>query len=165
MRLRLIAPHAPHQPQPAAVQLPQQQAGRTRYPRQRRLHLGHCQHHGQAFALPGRYDVAQPRQVDIQYSPIKKQQCTLGLVLGRRRHPAHHGQMRQKRLDLGRAHVPRVPLAVEQDEPTYPIDVRILGTDAVVQPPDAGTHLIQELPPGRPTRGVIDMCFEVYYHV
>lgn len=43
-----------HQPQLAAVQKPQHQAGRTHYPRQHCLHFGHYQHTGQR--LPWRTD-------------------------------------------------------------------------------------------------------------
>jgi len=39
--------------------------------------------------------------------------------------------MRQKCLDLWRTHIVLAALVVKQDEPTYPMDVCILGTDAV----------------------------------
>lgn len=51
--------------------------------------------------------------------------------------PLHPSQMCQKRLDPCRAKATRVPPAVEQHQSSHPIDIRVLGADAVVQPPDA----------------------------
>jgi hypothetical protein len=49
--------------------------------------------------------------------------------------------------------------------PAHPIDVRILGADAVVQPLDVGAYLIQQLRLGCPAGGVVDNRFGVYYHL
>ncbi|MES1993572.1 MAG: hypothetical protein V4457_08295 [Pseudomonadota bacterium] len=50
--------------------------------------------------------------------------------------------MRQERFDLGRAHIARVSPDGE-DKPTHPIDVGIVGVDAVIQRADTGAHFIQ----------------------
>ena len=82
------------------------------------------------------------------------------LVLSRGGHLALHGQMGQKRLHLGRPHLRRMPLPVEQDEPSDPIDVGLLGADAVVQPPDDAADLIEQ--PGlAPSRGRDSSCLSM----
>ena len=42
------------------------------------------------------------------------------------------GRVRDERLDLGRAELARVSLAVKQDKAPDPSDVRLLGTDRVI---------------------------------
>ncbi|MGH8594903.1 MAG: hypothetical protein ACREV3_13965 [Gammaproteobacteria bacterium] len=37
-----------------------------------------------------------------------------------------------------------MPLPVEQDEPPDPIDIGVLGSDAVVQPPDDVADLVEQ---------------------
>lgn len=44
---------------------------------------------------------------------------------------AVHRQMREEVADLDRPHLSRVALVVKQDEAPRPIDVRLLGTQAV----------------------------------
>lgn len=44
--------------------------------------------------------------------------------------------MSQKSLDLRRAHFPRVTFVVEKNEPTNPIGVALLGSDAETTRPD-----------------------------
>jgi hypothetical protein len=69
--------------------------------------------------------------------------------------------MRQKRFDLPDPHIARMALAVAQDKPPHPIDVVVLRANAEVQPANTGAYLIQEPPLGRPTPGVIELCFGV----
>ena len=68
--------------------------------------------------------------------PTQKQQRRLGLILGRRGHLAFNGEVSQKRLDLGCAHVLRVALVVEQDEATRPVDISAFGANGIVTDPD-----------------------------
>jgi hypothetical protein len=125
--------------------------------------LAHCPFHGplQCFfvavaapddtgcgSMSGRRDVCQPRLINLKHLPIQKQKCTLPWS---KPTPSGYRKMCQKCLDLWHNHIVRAALVVEQDEPAYPIDVCILGADAVVQLPDVGTQFIQHLPPGRPT--------------
>jgi hypothetical protein len=62
-------------------------------------------------------------------------------VLSRGGHLARYDEMGQKPLDLGRRHLRR-PLPVEQNEPSDPIDVGLLGADAEMHPPDDVVDLI-----------------------
>jgi hypothetical protein len=57
---------------------------------------------------------------------------------------ASHGQIGQERLDLGRAERSRVPLAVEKDEAFNPLDIRLLGPDAVMLEPDLVAHASEQ---------------------
>ena len=63
------------------------------------------------------------------------------------------------------AHIVWAAIILEQDEPTYPIDVGILGADAVIQTANTGTHLVKQFRFGCCARGVIDSCFRVLYNV
>jgi hypothetical protein len=56
-----------------------------------------------------------------------------------------HREGRQERADFGSAHLRRVPLAVEEDEPLDPMDVHLLGATAVVAGPDRVAYTIQQL--------------------
>ena len=47
--------------------------------------------------------------------------------------------------ELGLAHVGRMPLPVEEDEPPGPLDLAILGADAVMQATDRHPRPVQEL--------------------
>lgn len=76
----------------------------------------------------GRRDVRQPRLINLKNLPIKKQKCALP---GSKPTPSGCREMRQKCLDLWRTHIVLAALVVKQDEPTYPMDVCILGTDTV----------------------------------
>ena len=62
-----------------------------------------------------------------------------------RRNLALNRQVRQKRLYLGRAHVAGMAKAAEFNKPPYPVDISLLGTYAVVQPPNLMAELIQQL--------------------
>ena len=52
--------------------------------------------------------------------------------------------MRQIRLDLDSAHLPWMTLAMEKDEPAYPLHIGLLGPVAVSEPPNAVADLVQK---------------------
>jgi hypothetical protein len=54
------------------------------------------------------------------------------------------GKVGQKKFDLGGAHRCWVSLAVETDEASNPIDVRMLGADAVMAKADSIAYLIEQ---------------------
>jgi hypothetical protein len=60
------------------------------------------------------------------------------------------GQVREELIHLRRAHLGRMPFAMEQNEESNPGDLGLLGTEAVVPSSDRGTHPVQQL--GRPDR-------------
>ena len=65
------------------------------------------------------------------------------------------GQRRQEGRDLAGAHLGGVPLAVEEDEPPDPVDVRLLGPPAVVPRADGLPNPIEKS--GRTRNGRV--CF------
>jgi hypothetical protein len=77
----------------------------------------------------------------FQHLLIQKKQGAQSLILRRSADPAVDGKMRKESRDFLFAHIVGVALAVEQDEPLDPIQIRLLGPDAVTfdaeMPPDA----------------------------
>jgi hypothetical protein len=58
--------------------------------------------------------------------------------------PDRHGQMRQELLDFGGPHVPRVALAKMPDKSFNPIQICLLGTEAVMFEANPAPNLIQQ---------------------
>src|SRR5712691_1380422 len=54
------------------------------------------------------------------------------------------GQRRQETRDLGRAHLGRMALAVEDDVAADPRDVGLLGTAAVMKGTDSAAHAVEQ---------------------
>jgi hypothetical protein len=98
------------------------------------------------------HDVLEPRQFEFEYLLVQEQQGGQGLVLRRRRDFPHDRKVRQEGLDFRRAHLPRMPLLVEEDVAADPLQVLLLGAIAVMQRPQLFPHLVEQA--GRPsTRG------------
>ncbi len=64
--------------------------------------------------------------------------------MGRHRDFALYRQVGQKRLHLSLTHLTRMPLAMKIDEILDPIDIRLLGAEAIVQVTDLLPQLIQQ---------------------
>jgi hypothetical protein len=90
--------------------------------------------------------IFEPGQLDSQHLTIQKQRCEKGLRLRRGGHVLLRCQMGQKRFDLWRGHGLRVAFSVESDEPLDPLDVDLLGSQAVGLPTDSIPSLIKESP-------------------
>ena len=86
----------------------------------------------QARRRPRPVDPLEPRQLDAEHFLVQEKERALRLVLGRRRDPASDCEVGQKYFDLVRSHIDWVPLAVEPDEAFNPVDIDLLGPDAVV---------------------------------
>ena len=71
-------------------------------------------------------------QVFLEHLAVQEQQGTEGLVLGRGSDLLIYGQVGEKGLDLGAAHLVGVPFIVEQDVAPDPVHVRVFGADGVV---------------------------------
>lgn len=84
-------------------------------------------HYRQAPRLLGSLDIAQPWQLDLQHISIKKQDRTQSLILGGRRNVALTGEIAEKGCELIATNVTRVALAVKEDEPPDPLDIRLLA--------------------------------------
>lgn len=66
------------------------------------------------------------------------------LLLRGGRHLALDRKMREKCRHLGLPHLARMPFTMKENEPANPMDVRVLGTVAVVQPSQGGAHLVEQ---------------------
>lgn len=67
----------------------------------------------------------------LQHLTVKEQQGAKGLILGRSCHPSIDRKMAEKSGYFFFAHFRGVPFFMKQDEAPDPLDVRLLGADAV----------------------------------
>ena len=109
-----------------------------------RAHLVLGQHHRHVPRALGAHHAIEPGKFDFQHFPIKEQQRRQRLVLRRSRHTAGHRELRQKRFHLRPAHLARVALAVKENEPADPVQVRILRPQAVVLHADPFANLVEQ---------------------
>ncbi len=79
-----------------------------------------------------RFQAAQPRQFRLQHLAVQEVQRALRLVLRGSGDHADDRQMSQKGFDLLRAHLGRVPLAVEEDKAAHPLRISPLRSYATV---------------------------------
>jgi hypothetical protein len=67
-----------------------------------------------------------------EHAAVEEHERIQRLVLRRRRHAGFRREVAQERRDLRRPERDRMALAMEEDEASHPMDVRTLGTLAVV---------------------------------
>lgn len=84
------------------------------------------------------------RHLDVHYLSIQKQQRRLRLILRRSCHIALHGKMAQKTLHFIRAHVLRMTFVMEQQKPPRPVEVSLLGADAIVAHTNFCAHSVEQ---------------------
>jgi hypothetical protein len=108
-----------------------------------------CEHDGQVLRALGPHDIIEPRQLHAEHVSIQEEQGTECLVLGGRGDLVSYGERGQECRDLGRPHLGRMPLAVEEDEPPDPVNVGFLGPATVVPGADRLADAVQEAGPGR----------------
>jgi hypothetical protein len=133
-----------HQAHAGAVQQPREQRRRLGHRVQQHLHLLARQHRRYATHRGGPLQVGHPRQLGAQHLLVEEQDRAQRLVVRGRRHVPLRGQHREKRLDLGLAHVPRMPQPRPAHEHADPVQIGLLGAQAVVQIPRTLTHLVQQ---------------------
>ena len=132
------------QAQARAVQQERHEPGHAVEPLQDGADLVPRQHDGEVQGPLGPDDVVEPRKLDAEHLVVEKEQGAQGLVLGGGRDLVVNGERRQERGDLGGAHLGRVALAVKDDVPLDPVDVRLLGSAAVVAGADGLAHAVEE---------------------
>lgn len=133
-----------HQPQSGTVQQTCHQPLGAFELRQHRPRLYRRQRHRKPRRTLRPLEAFYPTQIQFKHIPIQEQNCRKRLVLGRRCHIALYRQMRHKRDHLRLAHLCGMPFAVEEDKASNPIDIALLGPDAVVFAPQHTAHQIQE---------------------
>lgn len=104
--------------------------------------LGRGDHRQSRRAL--RPDVVQGAQVDLQRLLVEEDQRVQRLHLRADGDVAVDGQMRQELIDVRRAQVAGMPLAVKQNEPPRPIDVAFLSAEGVVADAEQVAELIEQ---------------------
>jgi hypothetical protein len=76
-----------HQPQPASIEQIRDQPGRTIKLSQHRTHFSRTQYHRTPLRPTRSGNVREPRQLDVEHLPVKKQQSLERLILGGRPDP------------------------------------------------------------------------------
>ena len=99
---------------------------------------------GNALLVGGPLDAVQPGQRGVQHLSIEEQQRAQRLVVRGRRDAPLGGQHREEGLDMLGAHVARMLHAVPTDEEPDPVNVQLLGTEAIVQIARTLPDLVQQ---------------------
>ena len=103
-----------------------------------------CQDHRQALWPLGANRALDASRLDLEHLLVKEEQGAEGLVLRRGRDLPFDSQVREEGVDLGRAHLPRMTLVVEEDEALDPSGVGVLGADAVVADAAGRANLVEQ---------------------
>jgi hypothetical protein len=115
--------------------------------RQGGRHLFRRQHYGEPFRTPGPHRV-EAAKVNLQHLLVQEKQRIESLVLGACRHLPLDRQVGEELLDLGVAHVARMPFVVEEDKAGDPLEVAFLSTPRRVANAQDLAHLVEQA--GRP---------------
>ena len=83
------------------------------------------------------HDAIEPRKIDGEDLAIEEEERALGLVLRRCSHVEIDREMREKALDVAGPEFTGIATIVETDIPSNPVDVGLLGAQAVVLEADA----------------------------
>ncbi len=111
---------------------------------EQRLDLLHRQHRRQAHRTLGARHPVEPAQVTPEHLLVQEQQCGQCLPLRRRSHLALRRQVRKESGCLSFAEIVRMALAMKINVTLDPMNICLLRTPAVVQPPDRGANLVQQ---------------------
>ncbi len=112
--------------------------------REQRANLILGEHYRNVLGPLCAHQTIQPGQSDLQDLAVKKQQCGQGLVLRRSGHARVGRKVRQESLNLATTHFAQMLLAMEQNEPTYPLQVAVFRPHAVVLYAQAVAYLIEQ---------------------
>lgn len=104
---------------------------------------------GQLGRTADALDAIDKREFAIEHLLIKKENRAEGLVLSGGGDTALDREMAQEGGDLGFAHLGRMAFLVEEDEAPDPIEISLLGADAVALDAQVPAHAIEQLLPGR----------------
>lgn len=99
---------------------------------------------GEVYGAPGGGEVAQVQFFSAQHFLVEEEQGVEGLVLGGGGDVALDGEVVEIGDDFGLAHLFGVALAVEEDEPLGPVEVGLLGADAIVAAAEDVAHLAEQ---------------------
>ena len=146
--------HAFEQAHAGAVeQAPEQARDAVAHAREQRLHLDVREHDGDALLRHRPAEFAQPRHVDAEHFAVEKEQRTQRLAMRGRRDATLVGEHRQERLHLHHAELARMAQTEPAHEVAHPVDVRLLGAQAVVQVAQALAQGVEEAQGSGPRSG------------
>ena len=80
----------------------------------------------------------------FEYGVVEEQQGVQSLVLGGRRDVVVDREMGQKGRNLDFTHGLRMAMVMELNEAPYPVDIGLLGTDAVVTHAHGGAYTFEK---------------------
>jgi len=106
--------------------------------------LGARQHDWHVLRTLGAGDAVEPRQLDAEHLASEEQQRGQRLVLGGRADLAIHREAGEEGLDLGRAHLARMPAPVKAYESADPPDLGLLRAQTMVLEAQALAHYRDE---------------------
>ncbi len=112
--------------------------------RQHALHLVPGQDHRHSLSTLDALETRHLAQGSGQNAVVEKDNCVQGLRLRRCGDAALHRQIVQKGFDLGRTHFRGMAFAVEQDELTNPVAIRLLGVAAEMATPADDGNLVEQ---------------------
>src|SRR5581483_3518780 len=108
------------------------------------LHFRARKYHWKLRRFLGALDLFQPADLLLQHLLVKKQQRAQRLVLRGWRYIKVARQMREKFRHFCLRHFGRMPFVMINNEALDPIEVSLLGADAVMLAPDDVAHLIEQ---------------------
>lgn len=112
--------------------------------RKDRLHFPAAQNNRQLPEIPGSQEAAEVSGIDAENVLVQKDQGIECLVLGRGSDLTVDGEIGEKFADFLRAHFAGMPLSVEEDEASDPMEIGILGAEAVVPDTDRIAYPVEE---------------------
>ena len=124
-----------------------QQRHHQRHSFQLRQHSSHFvgrQHDRKPFRSLGPYHALEQTQRLLEHSAGEEEKGAECLVLGRGRHVAVHGEMRQEGVHLRHAQVTRMAFAVKEHEPANPADVGLAGVGRQMASDRGVCHAIEQ---------------------
>jgi hypothetical protein len=101
-------------------------------------------HDRQAYRHLGASDAIEQWQLVRQHLPVKEQQRALRLVLRRSSNLQIDSQVSQKRFDVRTRQIRRMAIAMKANEAFDPVDIRLLGAQAVVLEADPVANLVDQ---------------------
>ncbi len=96
------------------------------------FHLRPGEDYGQFCWLSRALDFFQPTDFILQHFLVKKEQCAQRLILGGSSHVEIAREVSEKFRDFLLCHFRRMPFVVVNNEPLNPIDVSLLGANAIM---------------------------------
>ncbi len=102
------------------------------------------QHHGYSRGASSPDHPADIAQRSVKHMPIQKHQGIQSLILSSGSNTSIDGQKSKESAHLGFGHIRGMALAVKQNEPANPVNVRLFSRETHVPQPDNTAHRINE---------------------